>query len=147
MISPFLTKSSSTPLSPILEKEDKSTVLKAAAAAYTNSLPGSKSYAVGTFFPDTPWESISGASLTYFIKDGENDRTYSIRKPSQRWRLPESGRSKRAVIWQDISRTLPIESTVGYSKIAKSTANEISAEQLDREFSKYYSSILGRKYD
>ncbi len=125
----------------------KSTVLKAAACAYTNSLPGANTYLAGTFFPDTPWETISDATLAFSMKHGEGDRNYQIRRATRRWRIPSSGRAERAIFWQDISRTLPKEATIGYGQIAKRTANEVAAEQLNDDFRKFYSSILGRAYD
>lgn len=124
----------------------KSTVLKAAAAGYTNSIANTPSFAAGTFFPDTAWDHIQGAAITYNIRQGTTDKTYSIKKPTARWRLPSTRRPSRAVVWQDISRTLPIESIVGYSAIASRTATEISAQSLDIRYRVYYSSILGRQY-
>ena len=123
----------------------KSTVLKAAALAYKNNLPQSKSFHPSSLFPDTPWETIRGATLIYSITEGVGrQRRYGIRKPTERWRMPE--RSERAVIWQDVSRTLPIDTTVGYSKLAKRTAMEVSAVSLTENYQRYYSTILGRSY-
>ncbi len=124
----------------------KSTILKAAASAYTNNIPG-KSFAAGTFFPDTPWETITDAVITYEVKQGNQSRQFSIRKPTTRWRLPSSGRPKRDVIWQDVSRTLPLDSTVGYSKIAKRAASEVSSNILMPDIHKYFCMVLGRPYE
>ncbi len=125
----------------------KSTILKAAAAAYSNLITGYTTFAIGTFFPDTPWETITNAIISYEIREGSQTRNFSIRKPTTRWRLPRSGRPKRAVIWQDVSRTLPLDSTVGYSKIAKKAANEVSADSLTDAFHNYFRTVLGRTYE
>ena len=46
-----------------------------------------------------------------------------------------------------MSRTLPLDSTVGYSKIAKRAAIEVSAATLDNKFHTYFRAILGRPYE
>lgn len=123
----------------------KSTVLKAAAAAYAHPGGTAKSFAPGKFFPDTPWEEIPHASLTYQVVQGDRTTNHSINKPAERWRFP-ANRPQRNVIFQDISRTLPLESTIGYAYIANRNAREVSASQLDPEITRYYSSIMGREY-
>lgn len=123
----------------------KSTVLKAIAAAYR--IPGeiARSYYASTFFPDTPWEEVSDVTLTYLLKEGPNSREYKVRKPSERWRY-QRNRPERYVILQDVSRTLPLDATIGYGYIAKRTAVEVSAESLTPEITRYFASIMGRQY-
>jgi predicted ATPase len=123
----------------------KSTILKAAASAYAHPTDKTKSYYPGTFFPDTPWDTISGVTLKYKISEGDTERSFAIRKKSARWRFPDN-RARRVVIWQDISRTLPLEATVGYAKIAKKTAKEVATDKLSKEINSYYSNIMGRIY-
>lgn len=123
----------------------KSTVLKAAAAAYAHPTDKASTFYPATFFPDTAWDRISGVTLTYKIREGTADKTFALRKRTERWRMPE--RPKRYVFWQDISRTLPIDATAGYARLAKRTATESSATALNAELTTYYSAILGRRYD
>lgn len=123
----------------------KSTVLKAAATAYVQIDSASKTFYQSTFFPDTAWESFSNAKLSYRYREGQAEREYTARKKIARWRFPKK-RPQRYVIWQDISRTLPLDATVGYASIANRNAQEVSAKNLDTEIIKYYSSIMGRNY-
>ncbi|SFI75540.1 AAA domain-containing protein [Amycolatopsis sacchari] len=97
----------------------KSTVLKAAAAAYGDGKkkPESKAFYPDDFFPNTPWEVVKGVTLTYQIRRGDSSDTIALRKPTSRWRgMPE--RFTRPVFFLDISRTQPINTTVGYGKLA-----------------------------
>src|SRR5690242_6479163 len=48
----------------------KSTVLKAAAAAYSHPTDRTKSFYPAVFFPDTAWERVAHATLTYKIREG-----------------------------------------------------------------------------
>lgn len=124
----------------------KSTVLKAAAAAYRDPQDIGRTYYPSKFFPDTPWDQINNACLSYRIREGTSERTFMARKLSTRWRFQQN-KPRRHVIVQDVSRTLPIEATVGYAYIAKRTAQEVSANALSPELTRYYSSIMGRSYD
>ena len=123
----------------------KSTVLKAAAAAYRHPSEPGQTYYPSTFFPDTPWEQVTNAVLIYKLREGTNDRTFSVRKRSARWRF-QKNRPRRHVVVQDVSRTLPLDATVGYAYISKRTAQEVSAQTLSPELTTYYSSIMGRAY-
>jgi len=125
----------------------KSTVLKAAATAYAHPGNNKLTYFPGIFFPDTAWETIQAATISYKISQGTNEKTYHYRKKDRRWRTSTNAKAKRDVYFQDISRTLPLDGTVGYANIAKRSAKEVSAENLDKDLTKYYSSILGRPYD
>ena len=123
----------------------KSTILKAAACAYTHPQGKKNTYYPSAFFPDTPWENITGASIKYKIREANNDHIFVYRKRTERWR-PSGKKRKRNVIIQDVSRTLPLDATVGYAKIAKQSANEVSAKTLSNEITRYFSSIIGREY-
>ena len=123
----------------------KSTVLKAAAVAYSNPSDRRKTYFPLTFFPDTPWDTVENAEIIYKITEGGNTHNFWYRKRSRRWRRAAK-RLDRVVIFQDISRTLPLDATVGYAKIANRAAAETSSSELDAEMTRYYSSILGRMY-
>lgn len=125
----------------------KSTVLKVAASCYTDPINSKKSFYPSNFFPDSAWDNVSGVKLSYLVKNGNQDISFNLTKPTERWRPPDGGKPKRTVILQDVSRTLPIESTVGYSRLAKRNSNEVSATSLNDNFQKYYSNILGRSYE
>jgi energy-coupling factor transporter ATP-binding protein EcfA2 len=103
----------------------KSTVLKAAAAAYINPTSAQDQYArtfnPDDFFPSTQWEAVSGVRLTYSVRRGDEASSYVLRKPSTRWRgMPE--RPTRNSYFLDISRTQPIDTLIGYGKISKEVA-------------------------
>lgn len=124
----------------------KSTVLKAAACAYAPPAENDRGYFPADFFPDTVWDHVSGVTLTYSLRQGDQELQTRYRKPSGRWRF-KGNRPKRTVILQDISRTLPLEATVGYAKIAKNKALEISSRELNAGTISYYSAIMGKNYD
>lgn len=122
----------------------KSTVLKAAAAAYEQ--PGkSKTYYPSAFFPTTPWDTVEGVKLIYTVRAGSTRRTFRISKAAKRWSFPDN-RIKRNVFFFDISRTLPLDASAGYAKIAKQAAQEVSTEDLSPEFTRFFSYVLGRDY-
>ena len=123
----------------------KSTVLKVAASAYRHPNNPAHTFYPSTFFPDTAWEQSTNVTLTYVIRQGQNETTYSLTKPTQRWRrLGE--RPVRNVLWQDTSRTLPLESMAGYARIARRTAIETATADLNAPFRQRFSNILGRNY-
>jgi len=121
----------------------KSTVLKAAAAAYTSQ--NGKGYFPSDFFPSTHWDEVSGVTLGYRIKRGDDTISFSIKKPSSRWSFPET-RYARNVFWFDVSRTLPLDASAGYARVAKLAAGEISTEELSEQSRTVLSGILGRDY-
>ena len=124
----------------------KSTVLKAVASIYDHpSGDKIKRFFPSDFFPQTAWDNVSNVSLIFQISEGTTTKTYRISKPSKRWRF-QTPRLKRHVVWQDISRTLPISAEVGYAKIANSVAREISSDSLTETLKCYYSTIMGKKY-
>lgn len=91
----------------------KSTILQSAASVYatseqvTRSRYATKSEYASDFFPDTAWEKVRNASITYSIREGTNKFTDSIRKPGERWRVNPERRS-RPVEYIDLSRIVPI---------------------------------------
>ena len=123
----------------------KSTVLKVAACAYGPPNAQARSFYPSTFFPDTAWEQSANVALAYSIRQGPNEITYSLTKPTQRWRRM-SHRRLRNVIWQDIARTLPLDATAGFARIAKRTAIETATADLDADFLSQFTSVLGRQY-
>ena len=121
----------------------KSTVLKVAAAAYDKAKE--VGYFPSDFFLDTHWDTLTGIELGYQIKLGEQTQNFKIRKPTKRWSFPEK-RYKRGVFWFDVARTLPLDATAGYARVARLAAGEISTEALSDEFRRHLSYILRREY-
>lgn len=123
----------------------KSTLLKSAACAYDND-DNSKRFDPSDFFLQTYWDTIEGVSLEYNVTRGPNTSDYKITKPSKRWRK-QANQPKRSVFLLDISRTLPIDASVGYAKIARLASGEVSSNVLSDEFRIKLSHVLGRDYN
>ncbi|MET7549192.1 AAA family ATPase [Streptomyces sp. NPDC005500] len=95
----------------------KSTVLKVAAAAYTAEQVSGHTFYPDDFFPNTPWETVEGVTLTYLIRRGNKIDTQTLRKLTSRWRgMPN--RFARALHFLEISRTQPVNTQIGYGKAA-----------------------------
>jgi predicted ATPase len=120
----------------------KSTVLKVAATAYD---PKFNAYFPSEFFLDTHWDKLKGVDLGYQIKISDETANYRTRKPTERWSFPEK-RFKRDVFWYDVARTLPLDATAGYARVARLAAGEIGTEEISEEFRNKLSYILGREY-
>jgi predicted ATPase len=121
----------------------KSTVLKVAAAAYEASKEAG--YYPSDFFLDTHWDQLRDVDLGYAITLGPNSANFRIKKPTKRWSFPDK-RYKRSVFWFDVARTLPLDATAGYAKVARLAAGEISTEALSDDYRGKLSHILGRAY-
>jgi predicted ATPase len=119
----------------------KSTILKVAASAYDPD----DSYYPSDFFLDTHWDVLKGVELGYQIRQGETVANFKIRKPTKRWSYPEE-RLKRRVYWFDVARTLPLDATAGYARVARLAAGEISNQALSEAFREKLSFILGKQY-
>src|SRR5690606_35204105 len=50
------------------------------------------------------------------------------------------------VFWFDVARTLPLDSTAGYAKVARLAAGEIATENLSNDYRDRLSYVLGRSY-
>jgi predicted ATPase len=122
----------------------KSTALKAAACAY-EAKDIKKTFYPSAFFLDTAWDDVKGVKFTYRARMGEDTRTFGINKPTTRWSFPDK-RIKRDTFILDISRTLPLDASAGYAKIAKLAASEVSSLTLTEEYRKGLSHVLGRDY-
>lgn len=123
----------------------KSTLLKAAACAYDGDGHTTTFYPT-SFFQNTPWEVVSDVRLEYKFQHGNTLRDYSISKSSARWSYPKN-KARRNVYFLDISRTLPIDATIGYGRIAKLGQSEIRTTQIDDTHREMLSYILGRDYN
>lgn len=122
----------------------KSTLLKAATCVYDQENKDKKFFP-SSFFVDTHWDKIKGVTFTYRLKRGPNIDSFRVSKPTKRWRDPDNA-PKRNVYLLDISRTLPLDASAGYAKIARSAASEIESDELDDEFRSRLSHVLGRTY-
>lgn len=121
----------------------KSTILKVAASAYDPRQ--GKGYYPSDFFPSTHWDNISGVNLGFRIRLGDDNHSFSIRKPNKRWSFPNK-RYARDIFWFDVSRTLPLDASAGYARVAKLAAGESASRPLSEESLGYLSNILGRDY-
>ena len=119
----------------------KSTVLKVAATAYDPQ----EGYYPSAFFLDTHWDKLEKVDLGYQIRLGDQLVSFNIRKPSARWSFPDK-RHKRKIFWFDVARTLPLDATAGYAKVARLAAGEVATEALSDEFREKLSHVLGRDY-
>jgi predicted ATPase len=122
----------------------KSTLLKSAACAYDNRDP-IKRFDPSDFFLQTYWDKIQGVTLEYVIAQGPKTTDYKITRPTTRWRK-QGKRPLRNVFLLDISRTLPMDASVGYAKIARLATGEASTQQLSDDYRIKLSHVLGRDY-
>ncbi len=126
----------------------KSTFLKAAACAYDNKR-------MQTFYPSrmfvkTQWDhnSINGAFIEYIIQEGANTKTTHWKKTNDWGYTPKKNKPKRQVYFLDVSRTLPLDATAGYAKIAKQSATENQENViLSADSMQGLSYVLGRAYE
>lgn len=122
----------------------KSTILQAAAAIYQSNTKKDIVFA-SDFFPDTAWENQAGVTVGFSVREGDETRTGSVRKPTNRWRgNPE--RRFREVLYSDLSRLQPVSTRVGYARIAKANATETQSEPFAQSTIARLSNILGRTY-
>ena len=122
----------------------KSTLLQAAASAYSPHEVG-KGFFASDFFPDTAWEKVRQAEIKVTTREGSISHVTSIRKPSTRWRGNPQRRS-RHTLYIDLSRVQPVSARAGYSRIAKPTVNETTANLFDDPRLGRLSEIMGRPY-
>ena len=102
----------------------KSTFLKAAVCAYDNQ--AGKSFYPSKMFMSTQWDepALSGASIEYTVRLGDSYRNLRWKK-TQDWRFsPQGKKPKRNTYFLDISRTLSLDATAGYAKIAMTSNAE-----------------------
>lgn len=122
----------------------KSTVLQSAAAVYRSPDKKDDRFA-SDFFPDTPFERVSAASIRFSYREGSNSQTRSVRKPSDRWRgNPE--RPERRIEYVDLSRIQPVGARVGYVKLLKAGVTEESHAAFEADRLGRFSQIMGKSY-
>lgn len=123
----------------------KSTVLQAAASCYSAESDEQSPWFASRFFPDTPWDTIQDASISFVVRQGQQILTGSVRKPTDRWRgNPE--RPQRPVVYIDLARLQPVSARVGYLRLAKATVKETASKTIEDETVARLSEIMGRKY-
>ena len=129
----------------------KSTIIQACAAAYQKYQSRGSVKQKGTryasdFFPSTYWDRIENASIRYGYTEGGSSKEGSLRKHTERWQ-GNVERPIRPVQFLDLSRILPLGGRVGYTRLARSSHTESSAETFDEHRLARLSNILGHKYD
>ena len=124
----------------------KSTILQAAASVYRSKTGKKETFFPTDFFPATPWDKIKSAKIEYSVREDKDSHHGVIHKPAARWReMPE--RRKREVVFIDLSRTVPITSQLGYSKLARLAKKETQRTSFDREQLVRLCDVLGRQYE
>lgn len=100
-------------------------------------------------FVNTQWDlsGIAGATIEYKIRQGNEDRELRWRKTNDWGYKPKGKKPKRNVYFLDISRTLPLDATAGYAKIAQLANMESDHEVLlNDESIENLSYVLGQSY-
>lgn len=123
----------------------KSTVLQAIASAYRASTKKEDRYA-SDFFPDTPFEKITGATIRFSYREGAGSHVRSVRKPTDRWR-GNPQRPERPTAYIDLSRIQPISARVGYAKLIKAGVTEGAHEAFNKDKLDRLANIIGKKYE
>lgn len=122
----------------------KSTLLQAAACVYRHD--EGRVWFQTEFFPETAWDKVTRAEITFGYQQGSDHKTGFIRKPSTRW-LGNPDRPTRRVEYIDLSRLQPVGTRVGYARIAKNRHKENSATLFDGAQVARLSEIMGREYE
>lgn len=125
----------------------KSTYLKAAICAYKNRT--GKNFYPSNMFLKTQWDAdgLTGATITYKIREGNSTRELRWRKTNDWGFSPKKRKPERYVYFLDISRTLPLDATAGYAKIAKMASEEAGdTTELNENSLHALSYVLGQHY-
>lgn len=126
----------------------KSTFLKAAICAYKNR--NGKDFYPSNMFMSTRWDAaaMSGAVIEYKIRQGTQEKRLRWKKTNDWGFAPKNKKPARNVFFLDISRTLPLDATAGYAKIAKLASEEVgNGVQLNEESLRELSYVLGQEYE
>ena len=84
--------------------------------------------------------------IEYIIQEGTNTKESHWKKTND-WGYTPRKKPERRVFFLDISRTLPLDATAGYAKIAKQGVNENQGHiTLNEDSIKGLSYVLGREY-
>lgn len=123
----------------------KSTIIQCAASVYQSESVTGPTWFASDFLPKTIWEGVGGVEIRYSVRDGNQTKRGSVRKPGERWR-GNPDRPKRSVTYIDLRRLQPIVARTGYSKLAKDATEEMSALSFDPLRLKRFSQIMGRPF-
>lgn len=121
----------------------KSTVLQTAAVGYKSH---DKDRFASDFFPNTPFEDVSGVVLRYSYIRGEQHINGRVRKPSNRWR-GNPDRPEREVRYVDLRRTQPVNARTGYAQLLRRGVIEGVNSPFDPAKLSRLSTILGKQYE
>lgn len=125
----------------------KSTILQAAASAYSPPGKGrNEGWFASDFFPDTPWDRITEASIRAGVREGTTYTTTTVTKRTDRWR-GNPGRRERHVENVDLSRLQPVAARVGYSRLANRRDAEVGATAFDAADLQCLADVMGRPYE
>ena len=125
----------------------KSTFLKAAVCAYKNK--NSKDFYPSKMFMSTQWDesALAGATIEYEVRLGEIHKQLKWRKTGDWGFTPKKAKPERNVYFLDISRTLPLDATAGYAKIAVTANAEAgNGTVLSDDSIREISYVLGQNY-
>lgn len=124
----------------------KSTFLKAAVCAYKNK--DGKDFYPSKMFMNTQWDggALSGATIEYEIRRGNTSKNLRWKKTSDWGFTPKKEKPERKVFFLDISRTLPLDATAGYARIAMNSNAEAGSTNLSDESVRQLSYVLGQTY-
>lgn len=91
------------------------------------------------------WETVEGVRIVYSYRQGGTSLERVVRKPTKRWiGLPD--RPQRRLYFLDITRTQPIDSLIGYGKVAKEAEFGDSEVELDEGNRSRLSRVLRKDY-
>ena len=127
----------------------KSTFLKAAVCAYENKAKNGKNFYPSKMFMGTQWDEsgLKNAIIRYTVREGNNESKELRWKKTKDWGFaPKKNKPRRAVYFLDISRTVPLDATAGYAKIAMSSQVELNDKALNDESINDLSYVLGQSY-
>ena len=125
----------------------KSTFLKASVCAYQNK--NGDNFYPSNMFIKTQWDSaaINNAIIEYKVRQGDDTKTLRWKKTNDWGFSPKRGKPERNVYFLDISRTLPLDATAGYAKIAKNASAEAGENtELSADSLLALSYVLGNNY-
>lgn len=124
----------------------KSTFLKAAVCAYKND--AGKDFYPSKMFMNTQWDrdAMSGAMIEYNIREGDQSRDLKWKRTQEWGFTPKTKKPRRYVSFWDISRTLPLDATAGYAKVALSNSEVGTDLILDNDSISALSFVLGQNY-
>ena len=126
-------------------KSIKITNIQASVCAYKNK--NGQTFYPSKMFASTRWDAtgLQNAIIEYKVRKGNEDINLRWKKINDWGFTPKQGKPERNVVFLDISRTLPLDATAGYVKVAKLASEEVGAvTELTPESLQNLSYILGQ---